>query len=142
MAVGNKLLNQFFFKMYSRIFKNVWHFLHLASLYFKRPLHCEHFWFQKRTLKNSKNCKIFFIFPKFLPYLMIFPSSAAHLALPTLKNHQILKCFFQKMMKNLPIITTYYLNEKTICKKLFSQQFKIYIPYQLDGHLLVRFLRE
>ena len=35
-------------------------------------------------LNNSKNCKVFFIFPKFLLYLIIFPSSAAYLALSTL----------------------------------------------------------
>ena len=28
---------------------------------------------------NSKNCKIFFIFPKFLLYLIIFPSTCATL---------------------------------------------------------------
>ena len=46
---------------------------------------------------------------KFL-YLMIFSSSAAHLALSTLKNHQILqKNWEKKWRKNLPIITSTYI---------------------------------
>ena len=55
---------------------------------------------------NSKNCKIFFIFPQFLPYLMIFPSSAAHLVLTHLhfeKSSNTAKSL-EKIKKNLSII--------------------------------------
>ena len=53
---------------------------------------------------NSKKCNVSFIFPKLLVYLMIFPSSAAYLALSTLKNHQILKTVLEKMKIIFPII--------------------------------------
>ena len=47
-------------------------------------------------LNDSKKCMVFFIFPKLMLYLMIFPNSATYLALSTLKNHQIL----QKIREN------------------------------------------
>ena len=49
-----------------------------------------------------KIARFFFIFPKFLVYLMIFfefCSSTVHLALSTLKNPQILKYFSRKWRK-------------------------------------------
>ena len=45
---------------------------------------------------NSKNCKMFFIVPQFLLYLMIFLNFAAHLALSILKNHQIMQKVWRK----------------------------------------------
>ena len=59
-------------------------------------------------LNNSRNCKVFFIFSTFLLYLMIFLSSAAHLALSILKNHQILQKVWRKWRKIFQLF--YYLN--------------------------------
>ena len=57
-------------------------------------------WFSgtsQNHLENKLNKDFLHFFVKFLPYLMIFQSSAAPSAHSTLKNHQI----WQTMMKNL-----------------------------------------
>ena len=63
-------------------------------------------------LNKCKNGKIFFIFPQYLLYLKIFKSFAAHLALSSLKNHQILQNFWIKIFKLFYFLCGYFWNQK------------------------------
>ena len=58
-------------------------------------------------LNNSKNCKVFFIPPNFCYIWWCFPSSTAHLALSTLKNHQILQNFWRKWRKIFQLLLVF-----------------------------------
>ena len=55
-------------------------------------------------LNNSKNCKVFFIFPKFLPYLMIFSEFCCTFGTLHFEKSSNTAKNFEKMKKNLPII--------------------------------------
>ena len=53
---------------------------------------------------NSKNCKVFFIFPKFLLYLIMFSEFCCAFGnLHFEKSSNTAKNFLEKMKKNLPI---------------------------------------
>ena len=70
----------------------IWNYnvqVHLDGVFKNTPCTINIFGSKCGHLNNSKNCKVFFILHKMLLYFMIFPSSAAYLALSTLKNRQI-----------------------------------------------------
>ena len=68
----------------------------------KNQHHYGHFWFQKRPFK----VEVFLHIHQKFAIFCHFSSFAAHLALFTLKNHQILQKNVEKKRKNIPIITT------------------------------------
>ena len=67
---------------------------------------------------------MFFIFPQFLLYLMIFPSSTVHLALSNLKNHQILQKVWRKWRKIFQLFY-YYLMVAFGTKNVHGAMIKI-----------------